>query len=124
MMKKCVIAMVVALGFGAMGVVAQTTQTTTETKNDINYGHTINKRIASKFCAGSDQCASFLALELEDAYKAGRAEKREHNAWDFSISKYAKTKRNLCDNAPDKRMCWAYRDALLGRYMAGLSSRD
>lgn len=111
--------------FFSVGVGATTATSKPETPNkDINYGHTINKRIASKFCAGSDQCASFLALELEDAYKAGRAEKREHNAWDFSISKYAKTKRNLCDNAPDKRMCWAYRDALLGRYMAGLSSRD
>lgn len=121
-MKKYI--MIMALFF-SVGVSATTATSKQETPSkDINYGHTINKRIASKFCAGSDQCASFLALELEDAYKAGRAEKREHNAWDFSISKYAKTKRNLCDNAPDKRMCWAYRDALLGRYMAGLSSRD
>lgn len=86
-------------------------------------GYEINRNIAKKFCATDTACNEFIAMELDAAYKQGVAEKRDQRAWDLNIARFAKTKRNLCDNAPDKQMCYAYRNTLLTRYMAGLSSR-
>ncbi|QGS83697.1 valyl-tRNA synthetase modifier [Escherichia phage Ec_Makalu_001] len=87
-------------------------------------GFEINKKIIKTFCDNDNMCSDFIALELDEAYKQGRDEKRKNRAWDLSIASFAKTKRNLCDTAPDKQLCFAYRDTLLSRFMAGLSSRD
>lgn len=125
------LALVLGLSF-AMNAFAVETNTTTKKeevkkpttkKFDENLGFKINQNIAKGFCGENAQCSDFIALELEDAYKQGVAEKRDQRAWDLSIAKYARTKRNLCDNAPDKYMCYTYRNALLTRYMAGLSSK-
>lgn len=116
------------LTFGLCGVsyaqdINDTKEVIAKKKYDENLGFKINRQVAKGFCGDNSQCADFIALELEDAYKQGVAEKREQNAWDLSIAKYARTKRNLCDNAPDKFMCYTYRNALITRYMAGLSSK-
>lgn len=87
-------------------------------------GFEINKKIIKTFCDDDSHCSDFIALELEEAYKQGRDEKRATRSWDQSINRFAKTKRNLCDTALDKQLCYAYRDTLLSRFMAGLSSRD
>ena len=87
-------------------------------------GKKASQQIAEKFCSYDDKsCVSFLSLELSDAYASGKADRRNKKAWDLNVAAYAKTKRNLCDEAPEKDICYSYRDALLNRYMAGLRSK-
>lgn len=119
MLKKSIIAMII-------GVVCFSSHASNDRKYpSFEYkGIEINRKIIKTFCDTDNACSDFIAIELDEAYKQGRAEKRENRAWDLSIARFAKTKRNLCDSAPDKQLCFAYRDTLLSRFMAGLSSRD
>lgn len=80
-------------------------------------------RIAQTFCNTNAECVDILALELDSAFSEGVKDSRSTAQWTSLINRKAKSMKDLCDNAPNENICMMYRDQLMARYMAGLSSK-
>lgn len=80
-----------------------------------------NLQIAERFCSANTECINLLALELDDAYRKGQKEKYVQKAWHLKVNKFTKELSTLCDTAPNKDLCEAYRVQLLSRYIQGLN---
>lgn len=79
--------------------------------------------IARTFCNVNIECADILALELDSAFNDGVKDSNSSAQWNTLINRKAKSWKDLCDKAPSKNICMMYRDQLMARYMAGLSSK-
>lgn len=82
-----------------------------------------NLRIAKTFCLANTECADVIALELDDAYRKGIKDQESKRPWNVLVNRQTKELKTLCDNAPKAELCFAYRNSLIERYMAGLSTK-
>lgn len=73
-------------------------------------------------CSTDKECVDFVSIQLDGMYYQGLNE-RDKASIGTIINRKARTLREFCDHAQDKRVCESYKNKLMLKYITGLLDR-
>lgn len=81
------------------------------------------EKAANKFCLSDKECIDVVSLELDSLYNQGLNESTPTTVGTL-INRKSKSFSTYCDHSPNAKLCEAYKNQLMLRYMAGLLDRE
>lgn len=82
----------------------------------------LSLELAQRFCLKSNsECLNILSFDFDKAFTEGQNDSKSPLKWSVLVSRRTEKLENLCDKAPDVKVCRDYRDTLLTAYMVGLA---